>query len=142
MTSCIFCKIIDGEIPSVKLYEDEQVLAFFDISQVTKGHTLVIPKKHHESIYDLPENVAAHTYSVIPKIASALKQTFEPKGLNIVNNNGEAAGQTVFHYHVHLVPRYGESGIHGSLWGNTSNDVDINQLTAYAKQVTGKLANT
>ncbi|MBM7837968.1 histidine triad (HIT) family protein [Alkalihalobacillus xiaoxiensis] len=135
MSDCIFCKIIDGSIPSVKLYEDDQVLAFFDISQVTKGHTLVIPKDHHESIYELPEKVATHLFSVIPNIANALKRTFEPTGLNLLNNNGKDAGQTVFHYHIHLIPRYGEPGLHGALWENASNDVNVNQLADYAQEV-------
>lgn len=89
MSDCIFCKIIDGDIPCAKVYEDEHVLAFLDISQVTKGHTLVIPKIHKENIYDMTPEVSNHYFQAIPKIARAIKQEFEPIGLNLLNNNGE-----------------------------------------------------
>ena len=81
MSDCIFCKIIDGDIPCAKVYEDEHVLAFLDISQVTKGHTLVIPKIHKENIYDMTPEVSNHYFQAIPKIARAIKQEFEPPGL-------------------------------------------------------------
>lgn len=108
LENCIFCKIIKGEIPSAKVYEDEHVLAFLDLSQATKGHTLVIPKKHVENVLELDEETAAHIFSVVPKIARSLTSTLHAKGLNIANNNKEVAGQTVFHVHIHLVPRYSE----------------------------------
>lgn len=97
MSDCIFCKIIDGDIPAAKVFENENVLAFLDISQVTKGHTLVIPKVHKENLYELTPEIAANLFEVVPKIANALKATFEPIGLNLLNNNGEKAGQSVFH---------------------------------------------
>jgi histidine triad (HIT) family protein len=102
---CIFCKIIDGDIPSYKIYEDEYVLAFLDITQTTKGHTLVIPKKHYKNIFDTPKDIAEKVFSVVPKIANALKETFNPIGINIVNNNDQPL-QSVFHLHIHLIPRY------------------------------------
>ena len=105
MSDCIFCKIINGDIPSTKVFENEHVLAFLDISQVTKGHTLVIPKVHKENIYELSPETAKLVFEVIPEIARAIKTEFSPIGMNILNNNGEAAGQSVFHYHVHLIPR-------------------------------------
>ena len=107
---CIFCKIIEGSIPSHKIYEDENVLAFLDITQTTKGHTLVIPKKHIRNIYDLDEETASNLFKVVPKIAKALKLAFNPIGLNIVNNN-EQPLQEVFHYHIHLIPRYENDGV-------------------------------
>ena len=106
MKQCIFCKIINKEIPGHILFENEYVLAFLDISQTTKGHTLVIPKKHVEDVFSMTEEDMAHVFSVVPKIANALKTTFNADGMNIVNNNKPVAGQTVFHYHVHLIPRY------------------------------------
>ena len=113
MSDCIFCKIINGEIPSSKVYEDEHVYAFLDISQVTKGHTLIIPKAHKENVFELSADDAAHLFEVVPKIAHAIKAEFQPEGLNILNNNGATAGQTVFHYHIHLIPRYGKKdGFH------------------------------
>ena len=106
MTSCIFCKIANGDLPSEKVYEDEHVFAFMDISPVTKGHTLIIPKKHAENVYELDEETAGHLFSVVPKIANALNETFHPQGLNLLQNNGSFAGQSVFHFHLHLIPRY------------------------------------
>lgn len=113
MNDCIFCKIINGEIPSAKVYEDEEVYAFLDISQVTKGHTLVIPKAHKKDLFDFSPEEASRLYKRVPVIAEAIKAAYNPAGLNILNNNGEAAGQTVFHSHIHLLPRYGrEDGFH------------------------------
>ena len=109
MTSCIFCKIANGDLPSEKVYEDEHVFAFMDITPVTKGHLLVIPKNHYENVYDLPADEASHLFSVVPKLAQALKETFQQegmKGLNLLQNNGAEAGQSVFHFHMHLIPRY------------------------------------
>ena len=106
MKQCIFCKIINKEITGHILFENEHVLAFLDISQTTKGHTLVIPKNHVEDVFSMTEEDMAHVFSVVPKIANALKTTFNADGMNIVNNNKPVAGQTVFHYHVHLIPRY------------------------------------
>ncbi|MBU8905459.1 HIT family protein [Desertibacillus haloalkaliphilus] len=132
---CIFCKITKGEIPSAKVYEDEHVLAFIDISQVTKGHTLVIPKVHQKDIFELSPDVASHLYSVVPKIANAIKKQFNPIGLNTVNNNGEAAGQTVFHYHLHLLPRYGEGDGFGAVWKDHSKDYSPEDLQQLANQI-------
>jgi len=103
--NCIFCKIIEGEIPSYKVYEDEHVMAFLDISQLTKGHTLVVPKKHVKNIYEMDQELASIVFQSVPKIANALKKAFNPIGLNIINNN-EKPHQSVDHFHIHLVPRY------------------------------------
>jgi histidine triad (HIT) family protein len=107
---CIFCKIRDGEIPSYKVYEDEHVFAFLDITQGTTGHTLVVPRKHVRNIYDIDEDTISHVFRVIPKLANALKEAFDPIGINIVNNNDEPL-QSVFHFHVHLIPRYHNDGM-------------------------------
>lgn len=107
MSDCIFCRIVAGDIPSYKIYEDDIVYAFLDLSQTTKGHTLVIPKEHRDNIFEYDETLAEQVFSRIPRIAKALQKAFpDMKGLNIVCNNGEVAGQTVFHSHVHLIPRY------------------------------------
>lgn len=122
MSQCIFCKIINKEIPGHILYEDAFVLAFLDISQSTKGHTLIIPKNHAKDVFAMTEEDMKHVFSIVPKLANALKTTFNANGLNIVNNNGEAAGQTVFHYHVHLIPRYDETdGFTTSYTNNMQN---------------------
>lgn len=105
MENCIFCKIINKEIPSFKVYEDEQVYAFLTITPSTKGHTLMIPKTHNEDIYDLSEEAAANLFKAVPKVANAIKKAFNPIGLNIVNNN-RRPHQEVFHYHIQLIPRY------------------------------------
>ncbi|MFP4286231.1 MAG: HIT family protein [Candidatus Izemoplasmataceae bacterium] len=107
---CIFCKIVKGEIPSYKVFENDDVYAFLDISQGTKGHTLVIPKKHVATVYDLSESTAKTVFSVIPTLSKALKKAFNPIGLNIISNN-EQPHQTVHHFHLHLIPRYEDDSI-------------------------------
>ena len=107
---CIFCKINNGEIPSYKLYEDDNVLAFLDITQGTKGHTLIIPKTHVKNVYELTEEQASNIFKVVPKLSNALKKAFNPIGLNIVNNNAKPL-QSVFHFHIHLIPRYENDGM-------------------------------
>lgn len=105
--NCIFCKIINGDIPSTKVYEDDTVLAFLDISQATPGHTLLVPKKHVENIYDYDQQLAMDVLTKIPMIARAIeKSNPKIKGLNIINNNGEVAYQSVFHSHIHFIPRF------------------------------------
>ena len=106
-TDCIFCKIISGELPSSKVYEDNDVLAFLDIKPVNPGHTLVIPKKHFENIHDTPDDIFAKTMVAAKKIADAILK-LGAKGVNIGMNNGSAAGQIVFHAHIHIMPRYGK----------------------------------
>ncbi|WP_026677141.1 HIT family protein [Fictibacillus gelatini] len=127
--NCIFCKIVKGEIPSAKVYEDENVFAFLDIGQVTKGHTLVIPKNHCKDLYELPSETAEKIFSVVPKIANGIKAAFDPIGMNLLNNNGEAAGQTVFHFHMHLIPRYGSGDGFGAVWKtHTYKPDDFNKI--------------
>ena len=109
MSDCIFCKIINGEIPSYKVYEDEHVYAFLDITQGTKGHTLLIPKNHIPNIYALDDDTAYRVFTAVPKVAKALKKAFNPIGLNILNNNDRPL-QSVYHFHVHLIPRYEDDG--------------------------------
>lgn len=135
MENCIFCKIIDGEIPSLKIYEDEYVYAFLDINPSTKGHTLVIPKKHVIDIYDMDEETAAKTFAAVPKIANAIKEAFNPIGLNIVNNN-QQPHQVVFHYHIHLIPRYNNDDFNISFNNmGLSND----ELLNIQKEIINKL---
>ncbi|UAL48535.1 HIT family protein [Sutcliffiella horikoshii] len=135
MSDCIFCKIIDGDIPAAKVYEDEHVLAFLDISQVTKGHTLVIPKVHKENIYELTPEIAENLFKVVPKIANSIKEQFEPIGLNLLNNNGEAAGQSVFHYHLHILPRYGKGDGFGAVWKSNQSDYTTQDLQEIATKI-------
>ncbi len=110
MSECIFCKIINGEIPSYKVYEDDHVYAFLDITQGTRGHTLLIPKNHIPNVYELDEETAHHVFKAVPKVAKAIKKAFNPIGLNIINNNDRPL-QSVYHFHVHLIPRYEHDGV-------------------------------
>ncbi|OKO89301.1 HIT family protein [Geobacillus proteiniphilus] len=139
MSNCIFCKIINGELPAAKVYEDDHVLAFLDISQVTKGHTLVIPKVHTENIFTLTPEAAGQLFRAVPTIANALKQAFSPVGLNLLNNNGEQAGQTVFHYHLHLIPRYGKGDGFGAVWKSHASDYTPADLQAIAAAIREQL---
>lgn len=141
MSDCIFCKIITGEIPSTKVFENEHVLAFLDISQVTKGHTLVIPKVHKENVYELTPDMAKCIFEVVPEIARALKKTFSPIGLNTINNNGEAAGQSVFHYHLHLIPRYGEGDGFGAVWKTHTSEYTPEDLQDMAQSISENMEN-
>ena len=104
MTDCIFCKIIGGEIPSHKVYEDENTIAFLDANPTSKGHTLVVPKKHVETIDQASE--MSYMWNTLVKVSQAVEEAFDPEGLNISQNNGEAAGQEVMHMHFHVTPRY------------------------------------
>lgn len=108
---CIFCKIVNGEIPSYKVYEDEKVLAFLDISQVTKGHTLVIPKHHAESIFDLNDDLAAHLFKVTTILSKKMSEALHISNMNILNNSGSEAGQEVGHFHLHLIPIYNKGDL-------------------------------
>ena len=103
---CIFCKLANGEIPTNALYEDDIVKVIFDAGPASDGHVLILPKNHYDDIYSMDEDTAAHVFKVATRIAKAYKQSLDYEGLNIVQNNGEAAGQTVFHFHIHLIPRY------------------------------------
>jgi len=134
MKDCIFCKIVIEEIPGHVVYENEHVLAFLDISQTTKGHTLIIPKKHRIDIFEMESSVMEQVFSVVPKIANALKSTFGCSGINIVSNNGESAGQTVFHYHVHLIPRYGNDKF-GIRFVSNMKDYDTEKLAVLKDRI-------
>src|SRR5690625_521692 len=132
---CLFCKIIDGDIPSAKVYEDEHVFAFMDISQVTKGHTLIIPKIHTKNIYEKTEEVAGHLCASVPKIANAIKKAYNPSGMNLLNNNEADAGQTVFHYHIHLIPRYDANDGFGINWKVNRDKYSEEDLQSIAKDI-------
>lgn len=103
-SDCVFCSIIEGEIPSHTVYEDENVIAFLDVNPVSKGHTLVVPKKHVENV--LGADGMDYMWDAIVKVSNAVQEAFEPEGINIAQNNGEAAGQEVFHLHFHVTPIY------------------------------------
>ncbi|SJZ76380.1 HIT family protein [Anaerorhabdus furcosa] len=105
---CIFCKIIEGELPSSKVYEDEHIVAILDIAQVTYGHTLVIPKKHCSDILDADEETMIHIAKVLPKLTNQIVCNCKACGSHIISNQGAISGQTVDHLHFHIIPRYSE----------------------------------
>jgi len=108
---CIFCKIISGEIPCSKIYEDDLFIAFLDIRPIRKGHTLIVPKRHFESLFDTPAEESAAIYAVTAKVAAAVRDATKSTGINIIQNNGADAGQEVFHSHIHIIPRSHDDGL-------------------------------
>ena len=104
--SCIFCKIIKGEIPSAKIYEDKQILGFLDINPANKGHALVIPKKHYETLNNMPEKETMKLIQIIQKVSQKIEKTLNPEGYNILMSNKPAAEQVIPHAHIHIIPRY------------------------------------
>lgn len=109
--SCLFCRIARGEIPSYKVYEDNEVLAFLDISPASRGHTLVIPKEHFPDFTLCPKNVLAHCFEVAQLIAQAQIRQLGATGTNVLTNVGKSAGQTIRHFHIHVIPRYEDDGL-------------------------------
>ena len=114
-SNCIFCKIANGEIPSTTLYEDEDFRVILDLGPATRGHALLLPKEHYKDLFDLDDEVAAKVLVKAKRIAGRIRTGLNADGLNLVQNNGEAAGQTVFHFHMHLIPRYQDDHA-GILW--------------------------
>lgn len=106
MSNCIFCKIANGEIPSATLYEDEDFRVILDLGPASKGHALILPKAHAANIYEISDDMAAKAMILAKKMATKMTEALKCDGFNIVQNNGEPAGQTVFHFHMHLIPRY------------------------------------
>ena len=104
--NCIFCKILAGEIPSTVVYEDDDFRAILDVNPAARGHVIILPKNHAANIFELPDEDASKIFVVAKKIATAIKKTSPCDGVNILQNNGEASGQTVFHLHVHVIPRF------------------------------------
>ncbi|WP_234083214.1 HIT family protein [Azonexus sp. R2A61] len=122
--SCIFCRLLAGEIPAARIYEDEQTLAFLDIGQVTPGHTLVIVKRHAETLFDLTADEAAAAMRTAHRVAQAIQATFQPAGLNLLQCNREAGWQTVGHFHIHVLPRHADDGV-GLIWPRQEPGRDV-----------------
>ena len=110
MNDCLFCKLINDEIPSQKIYEDNTVIAFLDITPVNPGHTLVIPKKHYVDIFDTPQNIWHSIMDTVQKLSPVIKKVLHADGINIEMNNERAAGQIISHTHVHIIPRFDDDG--------------------------------
>ena len=136
MEDCIFCKIINGEILSYTVYEDDVVKAFLDISQNTPGHTLVAPKKHVQDIFEYDSDLAAAVFSRLPKFARAIRDSNpDIKGMNILNNNGAVAYQSVFHSHIHLIPRYSDQDDFGITFSDNSGQYDEQKYQAVQQAI-------
>ena len=124
MKDCIFCKIANGEIPVATIYEDEDFRVILDLGPASKGHALILPKSHAANIYELPDELAAKAMILAKKMATKMTEKLACDGFNIVQNNGEVAGQTVFHFHMHLIPRYaGDSVKLGWVPGTLTDEV-------------------
>lgn len=123
MSDCIFCRIVAGEIPSTVLYEDDDILVFMDIGPIIKGHALVIPKTHYDLVTDTPDEVAARLHTVAKRVAQAQMNGLAADGVNIMQNNGKAAGQEVPHMHIHVIPRFKGDGHHWNWAAKKYNDV-------------------
>lgn len=106
MDDCIFCKLANGEIPTATLYENKEFRVILDLGPANKGHALILPKEHYENLYELPDEIAGHAMILAKKVIIKMKEVLNCDGYNIVQNNGKAAGQTVFHFHLHLIPRH------------------------------------
>lgn len=128
--NCIFCKIAGGEIPAATLYEDEDFRVFLDLGPASKGHALIVPKEHYANLYELSDEIAAKVLILAKKMITKMTDILGCDGYNIVQNNGEAAGQTVNHFHVHLIPRYKDDNV-GLGWNmGTLSDEDREEILA------------
>lgn len=131
---CIFCKIANGMIPSHTLYEDEDFKVIFDLSPATKGHALILPKKHFDNIYQMDDNTSSKVFTVAKKMSIAMTKAFNCDGFNLIQNNGKCAGQSVFHFHMHLIPRYdGDNAI--NMWKpSETTDIELEKLEKQVKE--------
>ena len=136
MTDCVFCRIVAGQIPSTRVFEDEHTLAFMDLGQVNPGHVLVAVKKHAANLFELDDVQAAAVARASARVARAIREAFAPAGLSVYQANGKVAGQTVFHYHVHLLPRHEADGM--ELTWPVKNP-PREKLEGYAEEIRKKL---
>ena len=130
--NCIFCKIAAGEIPSRKIYEDKDLIAIMDLNPTSKGHSLIIPKEHCTNIYDIDEDIAAKVMKTAKKLATKMTVALNCDGFNLLQNNGKTAGQTMFHFHMHLIPRYKGDTVNIS-WKPGTPEQDAAELAAKIK---------
>lgn len=135
--NCIFCKIANGEIPSYTVYEDDDFKVIFDISPASKGHALVIPKEHYKNLFELDESIASKALVIAKKVATELSTELDCDGFNLLQNNEEIAGQTVFHFHIHLIPRYKNDNVK---FTTTPGKIDKEFAEKLAEKIKNKLA--
>ena len=131
--NCIFCKLANGEIPTNKIYEDDDFTVIMDASPATKGHSLILPKEHYANLYEIPDEIAAKVFPLVKKLVSHMTEVLKCDGFNVLQNNGETAGQTVFHFHMHLIPRY-EGKAQILTWSNeTFSDEEMKEICSSLK---------
>jgi histidine triad (HIT) family protein len=132
--NCIFCKIINGAIPSNTIYEDDTFQVILDVNPASKGHALILPKEHYANLYEIDEEVAAQAMKLAKKLAAHMTKVLNCDGFNILQNNGEVAGQTVFHFHIHLVPRY-KDGKNNDILKWTHEEFTAEELAAICQEL-------
>lgn len=133
---CIFCKLANGVFDTNTLYENEDFRVIFDVSPATEGHVLILPKEHYANVFELPDELAAKVYVLAKKIAGVIREVTGCDGVNILQNNGEAAGQTVFHFHMHVIPRYSGNNKDMILWkANELNQEKVDEIIAKASHL-------
>ncbi len=135
---CVFCKIVAGEIPSARVYESDRAVAFLDIQPVNKGHLLVVARSHHPTLADLPDELAAHVGSLLPRLCRAVRDATGVEGYNVIVNNGRAAGQTIGHVHWHLIPRSIDDDVH---WPWPHRACSGDELERIRTRIEGALTN-
>lgn len=133
--NCIFCKIANGEIPARTIYEDDHFRVILDNGPATRGHALILPKEHYANIYEIPDDLAADAMILAKKMAARMKERLHTDGFNIVQNNGTVAGQTVFHFHIHLIPRYENDGQRIGWNPGKPTDEELDQI---CREILGK----
>ena len=132
---CIFCKIIAGEIPAVKVLDEELVIAFMDINPSNQGHMLVVPKRHAENIFEIPESDLAATVKAVKICAKAVKEVLNAEGITILQLNGKASDQIIPHFHIHIIPRWENDGLPVSTWEMKTGDMEeINDIARKVKK--------
>lgn len=136
----VFSKIIKREIPAHIVYEDDFVIAFLDITQATKGHTLIVPKVQYETIFDMPADLSGKVFEVATIVAKAIQKAFSPEGMNILSNNGAFASQSVFHFHLHLIPRYQSDDLTNMKMVNHVNEVSRQEFEKRKEAITASLS--
>lgn len=128
MDNCIFCRIANGEIPAATIYEDEAFRVILDLNPAAKGHALILPKAHAANLFELPDETASRVLVLAKKIAGRLQEGLHADGINVIQNNGEAAGQTVFHFHTHLIPRYSGDTVNVTWKPGVLTDADKEEI--------------
>lgn len=136
---CVFCKIAAGDIPSATIYEDDSFKVILDISPATKGHAIIIPKNHADNIFEMKTEDASKIFVIATKVAKAMKEVLSCDGLNVLQNNGEIAGQTVFHFHMHLIPRYQKDNVDSVTLSWKTDKYAKGEMDIIAKSIREKL---